>query len=371
MGLSMFQVRKGINIDGLSQVLPGSGAPGAAGDTAAAPRGSMYLDAANGQMYVKKTAGTGTDKWVRMQDKNDMDAAFHGISWREPANLYCSTVYADLAAAVTAVNTGTIDGTAVVANDRILFDGITGSSKNVFIVTGTPGAGATLVEDTNAATKGDAIYVQSGTGAGKQFSYNGTLWVQQGAASATEIGYLQAFTGKTANGNEMPDYAGNNVVTDGGSLETAIGEIDEKIGSDYGLTPAFITSGNTLSGNLAALDSQAFMARKYVGLAAGGGTATVVDSMPAQAGDYCMALEWTLVLRLQADTTRMWAAKVFAIQNGAGFDSNISSILSIGADIPGIDVAVDISGGHVRLLVNSTDAVTAYATRAMVGNINT
>jgi hypothetical protein len=370
MGLSLFQIKKGLNIDGLSQVLPGSGVPGAAGDTAAAPKGSVYLDSANGQLYVKKTAGSGTDKWVRIQDKGDMDAAMQGISWREPVKVRVNTAYADLAAATTAMNTGTLDGQTIVANDRILFDNITGANKNVFVVTGTPGSGATLVEDANALTKGDTVYVNAGTDAGKTFNYNGTVWVQQGGASSTEIGYLKTFVGKSADGNEMPDYSSNNVVTDGNSLEAAIGEIDSKIGQVY-VTPNFINNGDTVSNNLATLDSQVFMARKYVNLFAGGGTVTVVDSMQAQSGDYCIALEWSLVVKLQSDTSRLWAAKVFAVQNGTAVDFNIASILGIGTAIPGLDVSVDISGGNVRLLVNSTDPVIAYATRSMVGNVNT
>ncbi len=369
MGLSMFQIKKGINLDGLAQVMSGAGVPGAAGDASLAPVGSLYLDVTNGQLYVKKSSGVGTDKWLRTQNSSDMAAALQGISWREPAKLHVTTSYADLAAATTAMNTGTLDGTAVVANDRILFENITGVSKNIFVVTGTPGSGATLVEDTNTATKGDTVYVSSGTDAGKTFNYNGTVWVQQGAASSTEIGFLKAFVGKSADGNETPDYASNNVVTDGDSLEDAISDLDAKIGQLYG-TPNFIYD-NTVSGNLAVLDSQLGMARTFVELFAGGGTETVVDSMRAEAGDYCIALEWSLVVKLQSDPSRLWAAKVFAVQNGTAVDFNIASILGLGTAIPGLDVSVDISGGNVRLLVNSTDPVIAYATRSMVGNVNT
>ena len=56
--------------------------------------------------------------------------------------------------------------------------------------------------------------------------------------------------------------------------------------------------------------------------------------------------------------------------DGLALDYNVSSILGIGVAIPGLDVSVDISGGNVRLLVNATDTVIAYATRAMVGDLN-
>ncbi|MBF0128261.1 MAG: hypothetical protein HQM02_13750, partial [Magnetococcales bacterium] len=228
---SLFEVRSGININN-ANVLSGEGAPGGSGGYPDdAGRGSLYLDTTNGLFYYKKQTGTGSDKWVRVQGKDDMDAAMLGLSWREPARLYDASAYADLAATKTAVNAGTIDGVTVVEGDRILFDNITGSNKNVFIVTGTPGSGATLVEDSNTASKGDALYIQDGTSAGKQYSFNGTVWVQQGASSSTEIAFLQAFVGKSGNGNELPNYPSNNVVTDGDSLEKAIGDLDGEIGS--------------------------------------------------------------------------------------------------------------------------------------------
>ncbi|MBF0423794.1 MAG: hypothetical protein HQL73_12475 [Magnetococcales bacterium] len=212
--------------------IAGAGAPGGAGGFPdAAPKGSVYADETNGQMYLKKAAGTGADKWIRMQSKDDMDMALLGLSWRQPAKVRDSSVYVDLATAQTAMNTGTIDGIPVVANDRILFEGITGAAKNVFIVTGTPGSGATLVEDSNTASKGDALYVLEGTSAGKQFVFNGTDWVMQGSASETELAFLRAFMGKPGNGNVAPEYSSTNVVTNGTDLKTAIGALDAAAGA--------------------------------------------------------------------------------------------------------------------------------------------
>ncbi len=245
MGIpTLFEARGGLSIGG-AHFLSGTGAPGGAGGRPDdALRGSMYLDETNGQMYLKQSTGTGADKWIRMQHQDDLDNALLGLSWRDPAKVRDGTAHADLAAAETAVNTlpYEIDGVVVADGDRILFDNITGANKNVFFVSGTPGSGATLVEDANAASKGDAVYLQEGTDAGKQFSYNGSTWVQQGSASSTEIGYLQTFIGKSGNGNETPNYASNNVVTDGDSLETAIGGLDAEVGAAVA-TPQARTAG--------------------------------------------------------------------------------------------------------------------------------
>ena len=366
MGFSMFQVKKGINLDGLAQVMSGAGVPGAAGDASLAPVGSLYLNITDGQMFIKKSSGVGTDKWLRTQDSSDMAAAVQGISWREPAKLHVTTSYADLAAATTAMNTGTLDGTAIVANDRILFDNITGANKNVFVVTGTPGSGATLVEDTNTATKGDALYIQSGTDAGKQFSYNGTLWVQQGAASSTEIGFIKSFVGKSADGNETPDYSSNHVVTDGGSLETAIGELDNKIGTGHTEPVNFIQLNDAVMKGLHQLDINLSAARTFHFGSVSGGTAAEVCTTDFSTHhiEGCFSAEWRVVV---ASGNNKWAGTVSAIFNRATseIDYNISSILTIGAPIAGLEVYPVVTSTTLSLMVNATNAVTTFTTRTL------
>jgi hypothetical protein len=253
---SLFEVRGGLNIG--AHMISGDGAPGgSAGRPDDAVKGSLYLDETNGQMYMKKSTGTGSDKWVRVQNQDDLDNAILGQSWREPALVRDDTSYADLTAAETAMNTETIDSVSVTDEDRILFDNITGEAKNVFIIVGTPGSGATLVEDSNAATKGDALYIQDGTDAGKQFAFNGTGWVLQGSASSTEIGYLQAFMGKSGNGSETPDYASTNVVTDGDNLEKGISDLDAEVGAAVATTQSRTAgpiSDQAINLNVEALD---------------------------------------------------------------------------------------------------------------------
>ena len=258
MGIaSLFEARGGISIGG-AHFLSGTGAPGgAAGRPDDAVKGSLYLDETNGQMYLKKTDGTGSDKWIRMQNQDDIDGALLGLSWREPAKVRDDNVYADLATAETAVNTGTIDGISVVEDDRILFEAITGENKNVYIISGTPGSGATLVEDFNDASQGDALYIQDGTDAGKQYAFNGTDWVLQGSASQTEIGFLHTFIGKSGNGSETPDYASTNVVTDGDSLEKGISDLDTEVGGGVATPQSRIAgpiSDQTINSNIEALD---------------------------------------------------------------------------------------------------------------------
>lgn len=242
----------GIEFDGGKVIFDVTGAPTGSTKENSAPIGSLALSD-NGKSYRKTSAGSGADKWVEEVTKDYVDSVANGLSWREPALVLDSTVYADLTAAETAVNTGTIDGETVAANDRILFTAITGQNKNVFIVTGTPGAGATLVEDTNTATSGDALYVQEGTEAGKQYSFDGTNWIQSGGTSVTEIGFIRSFIGKTSTGAVLPNYASNNYITDNDDLVEAISDLDVQVGvnaTNIGTNATNISTLFTTTGNL-------------------------------------------------------------------------------------------------------------------------
>jgi len=231
------------------------GVPGdaglSAGDLAlsnAAPLGARAVDSSTGLWHRKKTAGSGATKWELDVTQDDLAGAGGGNSWREPVKVKDSSVYANLAAAEVAVNTGTVDGVATIAeDDRILFDLITGENKNVYIVTGTVGAGATLVEDGNAATNNDALFVNEGTSAGQQYNYNATLdqWNLANQTDLDELGYIRDYIGKSAAGAETPSYTNEVYVTDGDSLEVAIGLLDAQLSTNA----TAIGSNTTAIGN--------------------------------------------------------------------------------------------------------------------------
>ena len=213
-------------------VIPTNGAPGGTTETDAAGKGSIAMDYSTGAHYVKATAGSGTDKWNIMATQDYVDAVAGGLSWREPVRVLDSATYANIAAAQVAMNAGNIDGVALADQDRVLLTDLTTGADNIYIVTGTPGAAATYTEDSNAETSGDATYVQEGsTYAGQTWTYNGTVWLQAGGASETELGFLRAFVGKSAAGSELPDYSSENYVTDNDSLEVAIGKLDGQAGA--------------------------------------------------------------------------------------------------------------------------------------------
>lgn len=232
-----------------------AGVPSSAGLTADelalsdnAPIGSKATDSVSGFEYRKKTAGAGESTWTRIATVDDIALVTSSDSWRDPAQLKDDTAYAALASAETAVNTGTIDGVAVAEGDRILFTNITSEGKNIFIVTGTVGAGATLVEDANAETHNDVLLIDDGTAAGKEFHYNDVslTWVESGQNGTNEDGFQNAYMGKPATGTQVTAYTSQTLITNGDSLTIAIGKLDAGVDANSTAIGSQATSINNL-----------------------------------------------------------------------------------------------------------------------------
>lgn len=194
MTLEFTGIERGVELDNAAVVLPLIGAPGG-GDSDVVGVGSIGLSD-NGNIYRKALAGTGADKW-QVLESGTMTV------WLEPALVKDDTSYASLAAAETAMNLGTVDGVAVAEGDRILYTNITGENQNVYIITGTVGAGATLVED-GTPTLNDVIRIDDGTSALRGFYYNGTTWIDLNSGI----------------------YTSNQVITDGDTFEQALSDLD-------------------------------------------------------------------------------------------------------------------------------------------------
>lgn len=252
MSLDFFRVERGLQIDDLVTYLQGSGVPGLSADTDSAERGSVYTNVADGSLWTKISVGTGTVAWQKMASEQYVNNAVGAtVSWREPV------VALDNIATVVPTGTATqpviIDGVSVTNGQRVLFAAVVGGDgKNVYVYDQATGV---FVEDTNAETAGDAVYVQGGTSAGKTFVFNGTAWVQSDQASLDELGFLRAFVGKSAAGAEMPLYTSNNYVGNNTSLESAIGELDRVVGPNVNLGN-FVSPANKVQENIQALDTQ-------------------------------------------------------------------------------------------------------------------
>lgn len=251
MSLSFFRIERGLELDGSVQYLQGLGIPGAAGDTAAAPVGSVYTDNSDGSVWSKIGAGAGTAKWQRLASEQYVNNAVGAtVSWREPVAVR------DNVATTVPVGTATapivVDGVSITDGQRVLFSAISGGNgKNVYVYDQAAGV---FVEDVNAETTGDIVYVSGGTSAGRKYVFNGADWVQTDQSSLDELGFIRAFVGKGAGGSELPSYSSNNFVADGDALETAIGDLDAALGANVALGN-FVNPALKVNANIQALDA--------------------------------------------------------------------------------------------------------------------
>lgn len=374
--LDYFRVERGFSFDNQDvQMITDTAAPGTSGDSTTVGVGSIYMEATTGDFYKKKAAGSGTDKWDKMATLSDIGT---GISWREPARTKDDQTWANLAAAETELNDvgtpgniGGVDSDQYVNGDRILFTDITGQNKNVFIVTGTPGAGATLVEDSNLATDGDAIYIQEGTNAGKTYVFDGTNWVLINQESLTEIGFIQAYIGKPSDGNVLPQYTSNNHILDNDDLTTALGKIDNVLGAGITVNGNVISIGQSVYDAIRSLDD--WSAKTHVETAQLGLTTQVI--LDSALVDIAAHIKWTVNFRDASNNIRSVVYEVThdGIDGGAdatATDETAYAIVKLGSAITGLAVTFVLTGAAgtqaVELRVASTTAVDARAIREII-----
>ena len=252
MSQDFFRIERGLELDEQTQILQGSGLPGLAGDTTLAKVGSVYQQNDTGDFWTKISAGAGNQRWQKMASESYVNNAVGStVSWREPAVVRNNV--ATVLPTGTATSPIVIDGVSITDGQRVLFTAISGGDgKNVYIYQQSSGL---FIEDTNTESTGDAVYVQSGTSAGKTFVFNSTDWVLTDQASLDEEGFIRAFIGKNSSGNDMPDYTSNNFVTDASSLETAISALDSELGSNVSLGN-FVAPANKINQNIQALDAE-------------------------------------------------------------------------------------------------------------------
>ena len=321
------------------------------------PIGSVYLKS-DGSVWQKLTSGVGVDKWRIIATQEYVDNAIDGRSWRDPAQAHDDTLYASIAAAETNLNGANLfDGVTLIEGDRVLLSNLTAGNENVYIVVGTPGAGATLVEDTNLATDGDALWVEAGTlYADTIWAYNGTAWVQIGAGDQTELGFIRTFIGKGAAGAETPTYSSTNFIANADSLETAIGKLDTQLK----LTQDQVDNAYTTS------------------LADGVTAITTLDSVLV---DVVAAAHWRIYVQGSGapDAARKEAVDIYAVHDGHNVaggadatitDETVSKKLKIGSTL-GIAYTIDVSGsGAAQVMRLRVSAATSSNFRAVRTNVN-
>lgn len=392
MALNLWKVAKGLAIqeEGFASevhIIQGASLPGGdAGEQDAAPVGSLYLqNTANTeelQLFSKfTTVNNSQADWKQLASKEYIDALVLGLSWREPVVVRDNTLYANAAAFPI---TGVIDGKTLSDGARVLFDNVTASTdENIWVwVAGT----TSWLEDGNAETDGDAVLVQEGSSAEQQWTYDGSNWVLFGsAAGAAELAYIRAFIGKTGAGAEMPTYSSTFIVTAGGNLEVAIGELDAAFGDNAAYTEQnVVTNGETFASSIDAVDIALgdFTYTEQNVVTDGADHTDSIDALDQAVGDInnqtlifnssnitvvtpvdiipvagVDMIHWMLAAKNVADGTDREGVEVIALLDGtgttAGIDLSRAPQLDTGGNITGFKVTADILAGNLRLNVES------------------
>lgn len=389
MSRNLFSVDEGYELtakdatpgSGQSQ-LRGSAAPGGdAGFQDAANPGSIY-QRDNGEIYIKHTAGTGTDKWRRLADTADINQ----LTFRKEC-VRASTGEV-LAAGVRNLTTTPFtddEGTTLVATDftqgEYVISDVNGTPK-LFEVTNVSSPNITLTEETtNPLATGDNFVSKNhlpDTPDDQEVEallhYTGAIVIKLGDTNwefATGINLSSGYT--PANGN----------ITSSDTVESAIEKLDDNqadiqtaLGiaqgaTDLGTFPGdCIADNETVKGALEDLEA-CIEALGTTGLSQAAGVTTEV-TLDSVVVDDVLASEWEVHMVEDANPTRVQVRKLFVTHDGhsgadaANLDDSVHTKLKLGADFNAV-LIVDLNGVGaaqvMRLRVSSSTAGVTFTAR--------
>ena len=351
MAQVLYEISQGLRFLNGTSILFGSGAPG--GDTGyqdEAAQGSVYYRTSNGAQYNKTASGTGASAWT---ENNTSGGGVSMLRTREPVLVADTTTFATITVAATALNStglGGLTAANIPANSRVLLTDLTTGTENVYIVTGTPGSAATLVQSTDTPDAGDTTIVTAGTYANILYYYTGSSWL---TVSDPRLAAVASHAGVSLDGTTQNNYASNNFIDDGDSLLVATGKLDAQV--------------STNANNVA-------LARTTQMQASVGSTETIIDQVSV---DTYQAVKYLVVLKgaSGAERSRVYATEITIAHDGhAGADATVADFSLYGILQPGttnlanVEVTADITGTGtsqvMRLKVRSpTTTVKVEATR--------
>jgi hypothetical protein len=174
------------------------------------------------------------------------------------------------------------------------------------------------------------------------------------ALNATEIGHIQAFIGKTADGAEDPTYTSDTWIAAGANLEEAIGDLDAQIG-DMQTAGTIVTPGGTVTAGLTELETHLWNAHKEIVNVSSGVSWTNVDVV---ACNQVVFVKWLVHIR-QGTNVVTWEVDATHDGGNAGtpaptqVDFTRFAKLKIGT-IAGVKIQVILDGFNMRLQVQDT-----------------
>lgn len=433
MGRDMFRFAKGLHMTGEDSDegvhhLFGSGAPGSQTQENDAEVGSIYNDTvAPGHLHRKKAAGSGTDKWIRLADYDDII----GQKWRsEKVIAITSTAAPTEGATIDLVatplggdETPFLVGSDFTVGDYILF-----------------GAGGTEVLGQVSAIDGDEIDItyigfpalsardtfivkyyllDAGDAQEKQaiVFYDGSVYVKLGDVNwdfATGInlsaGYtpgsgnptsadtvesaiqkidgnvdaVNSLTGIAQGATNLGTFTGD-IISDNTNIKTALQELEtdlDAVQALSGVADAAVTLG-TFTGDYVIPDSQTIkQALQALETHAERGfyekavtSLTAIQTVDSVKVDDVSAVEWTVMYELASDPSRRITEKVIALHDGTpgadatATDFNQYSVIRKGTAFNRtLDVDVNGTGPAqvMRLRVTATGAINVRTERRVI-----
>lgn len=164
-------------------------------------------------------------------------------------------------------------------------------------------------------------------------------------------------------------YTSQNFITSAESISLSLDSIDQHLGSNTFTESNYISGASNLTVNLDALDIQLFDVSEQgkITKTANVTTQTVVDTIPVADAE---TAKWWISVENTGDATNRLAQEVFAIHDGTNTDETRYATVKTGANISGLNITTDVSGGNFRLLVTSTTAVDVVVKRLGYSTIN-
>ena len=271
---------------------------------------------------------------------------------------------------------------------------IEGSVATTLILNGTADPTSGLVGDVgsiymrdNTGTDGGELYLKFG-----ELNTDWTLFASEtGGAASLEDSYQNSYTGKSADGSEMPTYSStNHVTTTTDSLEDAIGILDAEIGADLTAntrTTGAVSAGNTVNANVEALDDAVGADSEITALTRTVGPVSVSQTIFGNIDDLDAAIgadsELTALTRTvgPVSTANTVYANLDALDLAVGADASLTAVtrtvgqLSTSADIytslDDLDAAIGADSDLVALTRTTGGVSTSSNVYANLDSLDT
>jgi hypothetical protein len=394
MSRQLFAVEQGIQIlsengDTGVSLLQGAAQAGSVGTfDDAASVGSVYFRS-NGEIYAKYLAGSGTDKWRRLANADDLTS----LSFRSEKVVALTGDAAPSSGSTIDLSlnpfsdddTPELTGSDFVAGESHILYGDGGTPK-LMLVSAVSGTSITVVdvaaEDVLSANDvfvvrnylPDSPNSQEGSAL---VNYNGTGYVKIGDVNwdfATGINLSSGYTPAAGDvgTNDTVESAIEKLDGNNDNLSSAVG-IDSQTASDMGTyTGSLLNDNETVKQNLQQLETYLEgLTNITIGSQIGVTTEVTLDSMLV---DEVEAAKWLVTASLDSTPANKKAVEVFAVHNGhasadaSNVDETVYAKLRIGNFQA--NIVVDLSGSgasqEMRLRVSAPSAVSFRFSRIPV-----